>query len=165
MAGFTLIEDQVLGSAAASITFNTGLSGYTKFRLTLYVIGGAASNIRGWLRLNGDSGANYAYQYIAAGDTVVAPARSTGQAQIVIAGPSEISPATAATIAVEVQKPTSTVPARISAGASYYPGAISMTITEGEWNNTADLISSISIITSVGDFAANTRAVLEGAAP
>ena len=161
-SAFQLIEDTVLGSAAASITFNTGLTGYTKFRLTAYLIGDATTNKRPWLRLNGDTGANYADQALTVGDTIVNSARVTGQTKMVL-GLNEIVTTQALSL-ININKPLSTTPARMSSSLAYYPGAILMECVESEWNNTAALINSISIVASLGNWAAGTRVVLEGAA-
>lgn len=161
-SAFTLIEDTVLGSAAASITFNTGLTNYTKFRLTLYVIkDGSGGSIQ--LRFNGDSGTNYARQSLLASATLVQGARATGQTSI---SNQNAQTASAAGLHLfEISKPLTTTPARVIYPCSYIAGG-SVVLDEvvGEWNNTADAISSISVLSSSGNFAANTRCTLEGAA-
>ena len=164
MAGFTLIEDTgPLASPAASITFNTGLTDYTKFRLTLYVIKDGSAGVA-QLRINGDTGANYAWQQLKANSTTASGARSTGNTSYHIANTS-LTASLPALFTCEVSKPLSTTPGRITSSASVMvSSAIEFVSQSGEWNNTADLISSISILASAGDFAANTRAVLEGAA-
>ena len=165
MAGFTLIEDQVLGSAAASITFNTGLTDYTKFRLTVYVVNDGSAKIPN-VRFNADSGTNYAYQYLDVTSTSVGSARSTGQTVIPLAVSSTAANSTSM-FTFEVSKPLATTPARTTSNSAVMSGGgpvILMDILAGEWNNTSDLISSIAVLASAGNFDTGTRAVLEGAA-
>ena len=166
MAGFTLIEDQVLGSAAASITFNTGLTDYTKFRLTLYVIAdGSNKNVS--LRINGDTG-NYADEALMASSTSVTGTRDTAQTSVALTEQGALKASQTALITIEISKPLSSVPARATYQTANMDAAATSAVTlnvgAAEWSNTTDLISSISILASAGDFAANTRAVLEGAA-
>ena len=167
MAGFTLIEDQVLGSAAASITFNTGLTDYTKFRLTVYTIKSTTANAVQF-RLNGDSGSNYAFQRITADSSTVSVGRHTSQTYISFTPYTSLPINGTGLFVVSISKPLTTTPARAEVSSSYFgdlaTDAVLLDTMTGEWNNTADLISSIAIITGTGDFAIGTRAVLEGAA-
>jgi len=165
MAGFTLIEDQVLGSAAASITFSTGLTDYTKFRLTLYGIKDASAG-RLQFRCNGDTGSNYARQTVFASGTGLASARATTTSVDLNASHNNIQASTPFLCTLEVVKPLSSLPARMTTEFSWIQDAAGVAYigATAEWNNTADLISSISILASAGDFAIGTRAVLEGAA-
>jgi len=163
-SAFTLIEDAVLGSAAASITFSTGLTDYTKFRLTLYVIkDGSSAPV--YMRLNGDTGTNYARQTLDANSTAVTGARATGATEYRPIN-TQLFASNPAILTAEIAKPLTTTPARITSSLASIntAGNIILWTGAGEWSNTADLISSISILASAGDFAANTRAVLEGAA-
>ena len=165
-SAFTLIEDAVLGSAAASITFSD-LGGYTKFRLTLYFIQDAGvSGEPPRFRFNGDTGTNYARQGTSASSTTVAGARVTGQTSIDPAYSSSPVASTQGLITLEISKPLTTTPARVTAAASFMGAgpAIVYNASSAEWNNTADLISSIAVYRASNEFAANTRAVLEGAA-
>lgn len=160
MDGFVLINSTILGSAAASIVFNTGLTDYTKFRLTLYVITSNVLAVQS--RLNGDSGNNYVRQRLNANgstaSTVGAPSSSmfTGRAPVTIN----------ATLlqTIEISKPLATTPARYTSSKAYISSeGVEYESQAGEWNNTADLISSITLFASSGNFAAGTRVLLEGA--
>lgn len=165
MAGFVLVQDVVLDSAAASITFNTGLTDYTQFRLTLYVIKDGTASAVG-IRLNGDTGSNYARQRITADSTTAAGNRTTGQTSAFLLEGFGVAPNGTALMTAEIAKPLTTTPARFTGQASAFgdlaTDAVVYMANTQEWNNTADLISSISILSSSGDFAAGTRAVLEG---
>ena len=64
-----------------------------------------------------------------------------------------------------MSKPLATLPARTVSQSSFVAAAgIVFNVHSSEWNNTADAISTILIYLSAGDFATDTRAVLEGAA-
>ena len=165
--GFSLIEDQVLGSAAASITFNTGLTDYTKFRLTVYVIkDGTGGQI--FVRCNGDTGSNYAQQRLSADATTAAGQRLTGQTSVAIAAYATVTANGTGLFTISISKPLAGTPARGESSGSYFADlatdAVLLDEVAFEWNNTAALISSLSILSSSGNFAAGTRAVLEGAA-
>lgn len=167
-SAFTLIEDTVLGSAAASITFNTGLTDYTKFRLTLYVIHVAGSSGQIAMKFNSDSGTNYARQLLDADSTTVTGARATGQTECILVD-GNMAPSGTALFTLEIEKPLTTTPARFTLSGSVFADlatdAVQYLSLVGEWNNTADLISAIAITISGGTGAdVGTRAVLEGAA-
>ena len=152
---------QVLGSAAASVTFSSGLSGYKFFRLSAYIANDA--NVKAtYVRFNGDSGANYVEQRITVQSTTVSGAR--------IAGMSEINPIEIAQLASEsasfqmiIAKPSSSLKAQTieQAGVNTSP---SLSLIGNEWDNTSDSITSLSIISSAGNFAAGTSVLLEGLA-
>jgi hypothetical protein len=166
-SAFTLIEDTVLSGAAASITFNTGLTDYTKFRLTVYTIKSTTANAV-IFRLNGDSGSNYVRQRITADSSTVSPARWTSQTYLMFTPYTSLPINGTGLFVVSISKPLTTTPARAEISSSYFgdlaTDAVLLNTITGEWNNTADLISSIAIIAGSGDFATGTRAVLEGAA-
>lgn len=157
----TLIDDRVLDSAAASITFSD-LGGYTKFRLTLYVIkDGSAGNLR--ITLNSTT-SGYARQALIASGSSASAARVTSQANIEINALDSIGANQPALLTCSVSKPSASVPARVDGtlAMANSSGAIALDSSfAAEWNNTADLISSITILASSGNFAAGTRAVLE----
>lgn len=158
MAGFVLIDDQTLDTAAASITFSD-LSAYTTFRLTLYGIKGTSDG-RILIRFNGDTGNNYTYQQLTANLTSLFGERNLSQNSL--SHEYAVSAGSPFLLILEASKPLATVPARATYQLSYISSAQLYEADAGQWNNTADLISSISILPSAGNFAAGTRAVLEG---
>lgn len=92
-SGITLIQEQVLGSAASNITFSSIPNTYRHLKLiALLASSRAANNDALLLRLNGDSGANYAAntEYTAgnttgfAGGFVGAALTSLGAAQVCV---------------------------------------------------------------------------------
>jgi len=160
MSGFVLIEDRVLGAAAPSVVFNTGLTDFTRFRLTVFVVKDGTNGAL-QLRFNGDSGANYASQLVAASASSPSGSRSTGAT--VFAPLSGVMAANTPTfVTLDIQKPQASDPARIT-NEGAWGSDITYVAKVGEWNNTADLISSITILSAAGNFAAGTRIVLEGA--
>jgi hypothetical protein len=78
---YELIETQILGSAAASITFS-GLATYASIYRHLQVRAVAKTDTtanNGGLRLNGDTGSNYAWHQLVAVPTSVVSAAETSQ--------------------------------------------------------------------------------------
>jgi hypothetical protein len=140
---------------------------YRMFRVTFYAVKDATDGTVS-LRLNADSGANYAYQDITADSTTVDGARVTGATAIVLDTDGLVDGSSAALFTVEVNKPLTTTPARTTSTASYMQAtgpAINYEAVVGEWANTADLIDEITVLASAGSFAIGTRCVIEGAQP
>jgi len=160
-AGFELIDDVELTSAAASIVVPVDTD-YRRFRLTFFGIkDGTAGAIQ--LRLNNDSGSNYTRQYVQADNNVVSGARA-GQDNVGLANATMANGT--AVITYEIEKPAAGVPGRITQSSSYMrSSADAITLEEStyNWNNTSDLISEIRIITSSANYAVGSRLVLEGA--
>lgn len=162
---FELISDTTLTSAAASIQAGVSTD-YRRFRLTLYVVKDATDGAVS-VRFNSDSGANYAWQEVKAVDTAVSGARSTAQAAITVN--QAIDADDTGLYLVEVEKPLASTTGRCTATASLIDNAgtpaIEVFAVSGEWSNTSDLISSIAVLASAGNFAAGTRLLVEGAKP
>lgn len=158
---WTRINTTVLASAAASITVSGIDTDYRKFRLTLYVIKDGTGGLVQY-RFNGDSGTNYALEYILANSTTVSAERQTGQTQLSLARAISFTANDVGVETIEVSKPLATTPARVTASASIISTNIRYEANVGEWNNTADAISSITILVSAGNFAANTRVLTGG---
>ena len=160
---WTVIGSTTLASPASSISFATGLSGYTMFRITAYIVkDGTLGAIQ--MRINNDSGANYDDQTLSGNSTAVGAARQTGQTQWPFPQ-SAVAASTNATLEVTISKSVSTSPALAVASFTFIPNGESSVgegRSAGRWNNTADLISRIDLISSSGNFAAGTVALLEG---
>lgn len=153
------IAKQTLAAPASSITFSSGLEGYAFYRLTVYVAnGGSGTNIL--LRLNGDSAGNYDRQWILGNSTTVSGARNTAQNQIGLLA-ATLSANEEASTTVLIAKPAAGVPAQVI-GLAGLNASPQLTLVGGEWGNTSDAISSVSLVSNVGDFAADTSALLEG---
>jgi len=158
---WTEIETVTLGSAAASISFSTGLSTYKFFRLTIYLVNDANAGAC-TLTFNADTGANYAKQRISANGATVAGARATGQTGINLGG-FNLSANDPFNGTVIVAKPAAGVKGQTIAQTSLEDSAnIVMDVNGAEWDNTADVISSMVLTKSSGNFAAGTTFLLEG---
>ena len=170
MAGWTEIESTTLASPAASVSFTTGLGGYAFFRLTVFALksSGTATVI---VRLNNDSGTNYAFQQIAANSTTITGARSTTQSSVGLTDSAgwDTSQGTTAMFTALIAKPSATVKAQ-AIGMSNYPAGTpgntsgELNLIGGEWANTADAISRIDVLNGSGDFAIGSTFLLEGLA-
>ena len=161
-AAWTVIESQTLGAASSSISFASGLSPYTMFRITAYIVkDGSAGNAL--VTLNGDTGTNYDEQRLFGSSTTVSAIRNTGQTSFP-ATYTQIAASEAATLEIAVTKPLAAGAGMLLAqGARLGSGGIDRDSIAGIWNNTSSLISQIDIASSSGNFAAGTVAVLEGA--
>ena len=160
MAGWTEIESTTLASAAASVSFTTGLSGYKFFRLTIYIVNDANSK-QVYLRFNNDSGSNYTWQRITGSSTSVTGNRATGEAQIAIQQTMAASQSNS--YQCLISKPAAGVKAQVTVQAGQDTSPV-LILVGGEWDNTADLISRIDVLASSNNFAAGTSLLLEGLA-
>jgi len=159
---WTVISSSTLGAAAASVSFTSGLSGYTMFRITAYIVkdgntGGAA------IRVNNDTGANYSVQTIEANDVTITGNRATGQTSVAFNRYSNINASSNSILHVVIAKQVAGSPAMVlSSNTPMSTTGIREEITAGLWNNTADLITRLDLLCTSNDFAAGTVVVLEG---
>ena len=160
------IASTTLGSAAASVSFTTGLSGYAFYRLTIYIVNDANAK-QVYLRLNNDSGVNYSYQNIRGTGSTIDGAQATGQTQLLLAPTNNLAASIHASYGVLISKPAAGVKAQVVSRAGNNAGVGANVILElvgGEWNNTADAISRIDVLASANNFEAGTSILLEGLA-
>jgi len=157
-SAWDVIDVVELGSAAASITFSD-LSGYRLLRVTGYVLkDGTGANLL--VRLNADTGANYDAQFLTGNSTSVVASRTTGGTSIL---GSQLAANTPATFEITIGKQLSGVPAMLLAPVVNSPvGDVSTRDWASRWNNTTDLITSLTLLNGSGNFAASTVCVLEG---
>lgn len=137
------------------------------FRVTVFAIKDATSAFI-TMRLNADSGANYAYQDILANSASVVGARTTGATSIALHVDAQVENSSSALFTIEIEKPLATTSARTTSSGSYLDttgATINFEALSGEWANTADLITTITILASAGDFAIGSRVLVEGAQP
>ena len=157
-----LIESQTLGSAASSVTFSSGLSGYKFFRLSGCVVKDAsAADVL--ISLNGDTtNADYSRQDVTASSTSVSGARDTG-ASIVARRLSTggLGVSEAGSYVALIAKPSASKKAQIVA-QNGERATVTLGITGTEWSNTSDSVSSLAVLASSGSFAAGTSFLLEG---
>lgn len=156
------IEAQVLGAAVASISFADIDSAFRMFRMTLYIINdnNACSVL---LRLNNDSGGNYDRQQILADHVEITSLRDNSQTSYRVTNGANLGANETLLAAVTIAKQIVGEEARIESRASYGGTNDPFWVNVGgAWQNAADLINRIDIISSSGNFAASTRIVLEG---
>ena len=154
-----------LTGAAVSVSFATGLSGFTKFFLVGYcVANGTAQN---WnITINNDTGANYSRQTLDCSSSTIYTTRSgpgaTNWGVSALSANKENQPGV---FGLEISKPVAGLVARSTFKFSYMNNdattAINYGAFAGEWSNTADLINRIDVNSNVS-FAAGTRVLLYG---
>jgi hypothetical protein len=161
---WTHLDTQVLGGAAATITFSgIAAAAAPRLRVYLYALRAAGTDVYR-LRLNNDSGGNYAYQQLLAQTAGTLAARAGAQTFLPLCLTSaSIEPAL---FVVEIGKPVAGEVGRTLSRGAFEQAAPSIRLDQfaGEWTNTADLINRVDLFPASGNFAAGTRAVLEGAA-
>ena len=150
-----------LTGAAASVSFATGLSGFTKFFLVAYVVNDAnAKNIK--LRFNNDSGANYSHQFLTATDSTVSSSRTTGALSIQLLGVGTgFTGSNVSLSIVEISKPVAGEVARATVRSGFNT-TILIEDFAGEWTNTADLINRIDVVASSNNITTGTHVLLYG---
>ena len=162
MSGFVLLSDETLAAPAASMTATVDTA-YRMFRVTFYGIKDGTGGLVQY-RFNGDSGANYALEYILANDTTVSAERKTGETQLAVRAIAFTANATGI-VTIEIEKPLATTPARCTSSAAIISTNIRYEADSGEWANTADLIDEITVLASAGNFAIGSRLLVEGVEP
>ena len=165
LAAWKKIASQSLGVAASSISFTGIASTYKMFRVTAYLIKDATPNTVN-VRFNNDSGSNYTWQNLSGSNTSVSGSRNT-QTHVGILSGGAVEPGEAATVEFVVGKQLAGSPAMVISKAAVmaYTGGtpvIRIDDVAAIWNNTADLISRIDLISSSGNFDTGTVCVLEG---
>lgn len=156
-SAWKVINSVTLGSAASSVSFTGIDTTYRMFRVTAYVVKDGTGGFVN-LRLNNDSGRNYDYQQLSGDSTSISAARGTGQAQMSF--PWNVQANTQSFVEFTIGKQLATA-AAMGLGSQTVTGNIIMTKNAFRWNNTADLINRIDLISGTGNFAAGTVVVLE----
>ena len=173
-APWELIASTTLASSAASISFASIDSKYKIFRLTAYSTGdGAGGAYYGNVvaRFNNDSGTtNYVWEGLGGSTTSVIMTRNT-QAHIAITHGNVVETGHNVTLEMVVAKQVAGSAAMVlskAATISYTGtgGVLQLKHTAGVWNNTADPINRIDLVSNIGGstFDTGTVAVLEGLA-
>jgi hypothetical protein len=162
-------ETQVLSSPAASITFS-GIAAANSYRLNLFVYivkDGTGGTLD--LRINNNSGNNYRMAHIHGTSTTVAGARDASSvAQMRSARTIAASSTAIAWYTILKGQSGSSAPGPFSETlvslllGLVASGGIEVEHAEGFWAAQFDLTNRVDILTSAGNFAAGTRAVLEG---
>jgi len=153
-----------LTGAAASVSFQTGLSGFTKFFFVFYLENDAnAKDVK--LRLNNDSGTNYSAQWLQASGGTVSGNRLSGTFDHLRINRSTTFAASSVMLGrMEISKPVAGEVARITMSLSFDGTSVGILYQPmaAEWSNTADLINRIDVSADSGNYAAGTRILLYG---
>lgn len=154
------IDSTTLESAAASVSINVPTT-YDFLRATVYVANDGSSKTV-YLRLNNDTGNNFGQQYLMASNTTVSGSRSLSNNIIGLNGTS-LAANEEASFQILIAKPAAGVKAQVIvlSGVNASPALAAI---GAEWNNTADEITSVQILSSGGNLAAGTSILLEGLA-
>ena len=159
---FDLLETQVLGSSAASVTFSslsTYASSYQHLQIR-FVVNGTAS-YRSRLRLNGDSASNYATHLLYGTGSSVLSDAGTSATQIALTSGSNTTNAFSAGV-IDILDPFETTKYKTirSLGGSV-GGITEVALSSGVWLNT-NSITSILVRPDSGSYIANSRFSLYG---
>jgi hypothetical protein len=173
LGAYELIETQILGSAATSITFS-GLSSYQGIYRHLQIRGVAAQTIVDngvAVRVNGDGGSNYAQHFLYGQGSSVASGAGTSRAQMALAYNQDSNGSLEPSVfvfdlldAFGNKNKTFRSLSGVAAGSSKNI----IWLGSGLWNSTATLTSvSVSAISGTnswqtGNFRANSRFSLYG---
>lgn len=155
------VQTQVLGAGAASVSF-TGLAGAAFYMLTAFTVkDNGGSNPALAIRLNNDSGANYAMGRVlhnAAGRTGSSVSGQTSWASAVTMGASGLGGGTWV-----ISKPAAGVRGQMWAAFTMDTTALALVEERefGDWNNVAATISRIDMLVAADQLAAGTSIRLD----
>ena len=163
LAGFDRIDDQLLTVATSSVVFSSIPSVYRRFRVYVHGISNGAADTQPALRLNSDGGSNYAHQAVDGASSTITPARTTRTSFSLTDGRA-VDAVEQWLSVVEIVKPLAAQPGHMWARTAFRDTAnlIRLALIAGKWANTADLISSIEILATAGQFDAASRIILTG---
>ena len=152
------VGGNVLPAAASSIVIPVNPV-YTLLMVECWITTDAPLTLR--LRLNGDSGANYDYQYVQAGGTTVDGARATGQTQVTGASGAGTGAPIQATFLIA--KTTAGTAAQVLYQVGVDAAAsIKLDLVGGQWNNTSSGITGVTLLGSANNFAAGSTFAVYG---
>lgn len=165
--GFELIETQILASTTTAVTFSSIpiIYKHLQIRITSRNTTAAASRPI-TLRINADTGSNYAYHYIRATSAARTAANASAQTSMIIGnspGSTETANIFAATL-IEIMDYTNTNKAKaVRSFSGRYASDGAIDHTAGLWNSTS-AITSIEVAdrSLSSSFAAGTRISLYG---
>ena len=147
-----------LGSAASSIVFGSIPASYRD--LVIVFVGAGSTTLEGRIRINGDTGSNYTYQRMSgSGSAASAASASPGTLGFISAiAKAETTSALQMNISVMDYSATNKWKTIISRADNASNGTDSFSNT---WRNTA-AVTSVTILTSTGNWAAGTTAAIYG---
>ena len=164
--GLTLITDQKLATAAATVTFLNIPQTYRHLQVEVFGRGdNASSSVDVQFQFNNDTGANYAHEYQQiVGSAATAPISSTGRTNfIVVSLPGNTATANYFSLgSVRISEYTNAKANKTAYGAGglWTSGPI-IILASGFWASTAS-VTSIKMTASAGNFVAGSRFTLYG---
>ncbi len=154
-----IIGDTVVAVDGTTQVDFTGLDGNTDEQYKVFVSGlsdaGGAADIA--LRFNGDSGANYEQERVAADGALLTSSRSTVTYHVLTESRINEKHSAEAFISAKVIGGNRRT---ISQGGGTRTGGIALRIVSSDWLNTTDNIISISVLTAGAGWIAGTRITL-----
>ena len=159
-ATYIPIATQTLGSAAASITFNSIPGTYTDLRLVLTCTTSLSADIL--LQFNGDTATNYSATYLYGGVTSAGSGSDVSVAWIYLTDVSSTSTTVPSIRTVDIMSYAGTTnKTMLKTESGDYNGSGQVTVSVGLWRSTA-AITSMLITVSGATFATGTIATLWG---
>lgn len=160
--GAAPIAETVLSASAASITFSDIPQTYRHLQIVVQGVSDGTGAIHSLnLRFNGDTAANYEWQYVDGAATALNGNRSTAASAIdagLVDGPSATNPGSSSDISIANYRGTTFRKSVTSRAMSAEPR---LRTGGGIWNSTA-AITSVTLLPSTGSFIAGTVATLYG---
>lgn len=157
-----LLGKVTLAAPAASFSFTSIDPAFLTFEIVAWLLRDANAAYAA-VRLNNDSGANYLWQSMNSNTTVGALTASNDTAATYLRL-SDFQPAASSISShhVILSKPAAGTRAQGMAISSGFSTDVQSSQMGFDWNNTADLISRIDIISVTNNFAAGSRVALGG---
>lgn len=159
------IDEQTLAASAASIDFQNIPATYKHLVLMGDLRGDtAAATVNVWVRLNGDSGANYDYEALAVDGASVSRYAADAAAQFLVGNAMASTGRANRFSGLRIEVPdyanTTREKSLLSHSVSIQPGgARSMNSFGGQWRSTV-AINRLTFLPSVGNFVAGSRLTL-----
>jgi hypothetical protein len=154
---YTPLANITLGSAASSIVFGSIPATYRD--LVVVLTGNGSTNLEGRLRLNGDSSSDYFTQRLSGSGSAASAAEVGSQTSAVISSVAKATTTSALQIQINILGyRTGRNKIIISRADNSANGTEALA---GRWGNNA-AVTSVTILTSTGNWAAGTTAALYG---
>jgi len=169
---YELISTQVLGTAAASVTFSSIPSTYKHLQLRMTArsttsSGGYYATITKTI-VNNDTGSNYAWHYLSGNGSSVQSGGSTSQASLLYTGSiptSEVTAGIFGSTVLDISDYASSSKNKTfrTFSGSHSSSATPIQFSSGLWMNTS-AISTLTLSSNLGDLAIGSRFSLYGIA-
>lgn len=155
---YTPLANITLGSAAASIVFGSIPNTYRD--LVIVFVGAGSAQLAGRLRLNGDSGQNYQFQRMSGSGSSAGGSSNVNQVWAFVSNTALAQTTTSLQMNINIMDYSATdkhktVISRADNAANGTEAFVN------RWGNTA-AVTSVTILTSTGNWAAGTTAAIYG---